>query len=106
MQLQDSRTQVLDADGTVKDRQPWWLVSMWIISGLLLDWRCAFMWLAPQYASHSNPVLLRTGLIALSCAATALLVVRLMRERLRDTAAVFFVASLAIYGHVALWIRR
>lgn len=103
MQLVKKENQVVDVQSTIKQKQPWWLVSVWIIGGVLLDWRCAFDWFAARYSAHSEHVLRRTGLIAISCALVALILARLTRGRLRDAASMFALASVAVYGHLSLW---
>ena len=103
MQLLNRETHVIEAEGSIKQRQPWWLVSIWIAGGVLLDWRCAFEWFAARYSAHSEPVLRGTCWIAISCAIVALILTRLVRARLRDAASVFAVASLAVYRFLPLW---
>jgi len=83
---------------TVQERQPWWLVVCWAVSGVGLNWYCAFEWFFGKYSPCSVHVLRVMSLSALLYGTVAFLVVRLVGARLRDTAAVFLVISLTISG--------
>lgn len=100
MQLPNSEIDTSRIRGTVKQRQPWWLVSIWVLLGVLLDWRCAFEWFEARYSYFSVPVLRRAALVAVACAILALMLARLTRARLRDAASVFALASLLAYSQV------
>jgi hypothetical protein len=88
---------------TLKARQPWWLVLCWVTGGLVFAWRCAFEWFAGRYPPYSEALLRRMGLIVAPCAVLALIVAGLLRARLRDAGAVFFLISLLVYGCLSVW---
>lgn len=83
---------------TVQARQPWWLVACWAVSGVGLDWYCAFEWFSGRYSLFSAHVLGAVGLFVLLYATVAFLAVRLVGARLRDSAAVFLFISLIVSG--------
>ena len=83
---------------TVQARQPWWLVVCWAVSGVGLDWYCAFEWFSGRYSLFSAHVLGAVGLFVLLYATVAFLAVRLVGARLRDIAAVFLFISLIVSG--------
>jgi hypothetical protein len=82
----------------LRETQPWWLISCWILGGLAFDWCSAFRWFAGGPVAYSAPVLYRGSLIAIACSAAALLVV-LVRPKAtwRDTGAYFVFASFVVW---------
>jgi hypothetical protein len=96
--------QTVENQDTVKARQPWWLVLCFATVGVGCDWYCAFRWSSGRYSLCSGIVLLRMGLIVGLCAAVAFLAVCVVRgARLRDAAAVFFLASITLCGNILIW---
>lgn len=91
---------------TVKGRQPWWLVLCFAISGLGCAWYSTFKWFSGRFSLCSGPVLHAMGLTVVLSASIAFLTVRVLGMRLRDIAAVFFLVSIAVLGHILLWIRH
>ncbi len=87
--------QIVERQGSWAIRkQPWWLILCWVVGGLGFDWICAFEWFSRRYSLFTEPVLGRTAVIAVWCAAVSLLVVWVVRQaRWRDAAAIFFLAS-------------
>lgn len=94
--------QELDNEAAISDRQPLWLVALWTLSGLLLNWRCVFEWSGGDTV-FSFPVLRKTALVSVAFGVASLLVARLMRWKARDAGALFALASLVAYGHLHLW---
>lgn len=88
----------IENQDTVQARQPWWLVVSWAVSGVGLDWYCAFEWFSGRYSLFSAHVLGAVGLFVLLDATVAFLAVRLVGARLRDIAAVFLFISLIVSG--------
>jgi len=88
----------MEKQSTVQARQPWWLAVCWAVSGVGLDWYCAFEWFSGRYPVCSAHVLRVVGVFVLLYATVASLAVRLVGARLRDTAAVFLFISLAVSG--------
>jgi hypothetical protein len=83
---------------TAQATQPWWLVVCWAVSGVGLDWYCAFEWFSGRYSLCSAHVLRAVGPCVLLYGAVAFLAVRLVGVRLRDIAAVFLFISLIVSG--------
>jgi hypothetical protein len=88
----------IDNRNTIQTRQPWWLVVCWALSGVGLDWYCAFEWFSGRYSLFSTHVLRAMGLFVALYAAIAFLAVHLVRARLRDVGAVFLLISLIVSG--------
>jgi hypothetical protein len=77
-------------EGTARLFQlPWALASYIVITGLGLNWVCAFLWFSKRYAFFSLPVIGVTGLIMAFYAAVALLVARLTGGNWRIALATF-----------------
>jgi len=88
--------------------KPWWHVWIWVVGSLLLDWRCAVEWFDGRYAFYSEPVLQRTMLIVVGCAAVVFLLFCVMpKARWRDALFGFVIASICLYGILSpYWIAH
>jgi hypothetical protein len=85
-------------ESTLQERQPWWLVVLWAVSGVGVDCYCAFEWFSGRYPFYSAHVLRLLGILTLGYGICAFLAVRLVGARLRDIAAFFLFMSLTISG--------
>jgi hypothetical protein len=105
MRRREGRRTIGNQD-TAKARQPWWLVLCWAIGGLGFAWDCAFELFSGRYSFCSEPVLRKMGVIVVLCSAVSLLAVFLVRSaRLRDAAAVFFLASSQVWFYLTVsWV--
>ena len=103
--LKRERRQAIESLDALKAKQPWWLVLCFATVGVGCDWYCAFKWFSGRYSLLSGIVLVRMGLIVLLCTAVASIAVCVVRgARLRDIAAVFFLASITLSGNVLIWL--
>lgn len=93
-------------EDSAKARQPWWLMSCWILGGLGFDWDCAFEWFSTKHPLFSEPVLGRTVIISLCCAAVAFLLACVVRRaRFREAPAMFFLVSSQVWFYLTTgWI--
>jgi hypothetical protein len=92
--------------GNSRDTQkvrPWWIDGCFIIGGVGCDWYLAFKWFSGRYSFLSPPVLLGMSLVVVLCFSITLIAARVLGEKLREGAAVFWVVSLALLGNMLLW---
>jgi hypothetical protein len=84
---------VTEGEGTATPfRLPWSLASYIVITGLGLNWVCAFLWFSRHCAFFSLPVIGVTGLIVAFYAAIALIVAWLTGGNWRIAFATFGIA--------------
>lgn len=92
-----------DNSGSIKERQPWWLILCWMAAGLVGDWCCAYRWFLGRETLFSDAVLRAASFVFVLCSIVALLAVWIFSKvRLRDAPAVFAFISSALLFEIYL----